>query len=285
MAPGDVGVGVGEATRGHPHRLRHVLIGLAIAGGVVVVLVALLGWWWAARGPGRPSIEGAVDRFQSTSTSFAARGPRPGVYVYASRGDEDLSFLSTHQSQDGNLPATVVARSDGCFDFTIEYNSFHRQSWTRCETDGRFVERQNVTEQEFDFGPFSQHEHTEISCSPPTVFPRSARVGSSTPVRCTGTSSTTDATQRQRGTLTFVGPATVRVGDARVPALHFRQEVRIGGEQHGSSREEVWLAASDGLPLRESRRITVVSPAPSPIGEVTYTEQGEWRLTSLEPRS
>jgi hypothetical protein len=70
-------------TREHPHRRRHVLIALAAAAGVVVTLVVLFGWWWAARGPGRPSIENAVDRFQSTSTSGAMRGPRPGVYVYA----------------------------------------------------------------------------------------------------------------------------------------------------------------------------------------------------------
>jgi hypothetical protein len=229
--------------------------------------------------------EGAVDRFQSTSTSGAARGPRPGVYVYAGTGEEKLSFLSTRQSQDGNLPGTVVARSDGCVDFGIEYNSFHRQSWMRCETDGQWVERQNTTEQKFDFGPFSQQEHTRVSCSPPTVYPRNARPGSSTPVMCTGVSSTTDATQRQRGRLTFVGPATVRVGRTRVPALHFRQQVRISGEQRGSSEEEVWLATSDGLPLRESRSIRVVSPAPAPINEATYTERGAWRLTALEPRS
>ncbi len=276
-----------EATsvRAHPHRRRRVLIVLGVAGGLVVVLVVLVSWWWAARGPARPSIEGAVDRFQSTSSSSVARGPRPGVYVYAGTGEEKLSFLSTQQSQDGNLPATVVARSDGCFDFTIDYNSFHRQSWTRCETDGGWAERQNTTDQKFDFGPFSQQEHTRIRCSPPTVFSRSAKPGTSNLVRCTGTSSTTGATQQQRGRLTFVGRTSVRVGASRVPALRYRQDVRITGDQHGSSREEVWLAASDGLPLRESRSITVVSPAPSPINEVTYTEHGEWRLTALEPRS
>jgi hypothetical protein len=271
--------------RAHPHRRRHVLIAVAVAGGVVVAIVVLVGWWWSARGPGRASVTGAVDRFQSTASSRGVRGPRPGVYVYAGTGEEKLSFLSTHQSQDGDLPGTVVARSDGCFDFTVEYNEFHRQRWTRCEVDGGWAERQNTTEQKFDFGPFSQQEHTRISCAPPTVFTRSAEPGSSTPVRCTGVSSTTDATQHQRGRLTFVGPTSVRVGAARVPALHYRQEVRIAGDQHGSSREEVWLAARDGLPLRESRSITVVSPAPSPINEVTYTERGEWRLTALEPRS
>jgi hypothetical protein len=281
----DDGGSAGSSGRSHPHRRRHLLIALGVAGAIVFALVALLGWWWGARGPSRPSLEGAVDRFRSSSTSRAVRGPRPGLYVYASTGEEKLSFLSTHQSQDGNLPGTVVARSDGCFDFTIEYNSFHRQGWTRCETDGQWVERQNTTEQKFDFGPFSQQEHARITCSPPTVFPRNASPGSSTKVRCTGFSETTNATQRQRGRLTFVGPTTVRVGDTRVPALHFRQKTEISGEQHGASEEEIWLATSDGLPLRESRDIRVVSPGPAPINEVTYTERGEWRLTSLEPRS
>jgi hypothetical protein len=206
------------------------------------------------------------------------------VYVYAGEGGEHLSFLSTSQSQDGDLPGTVTARADGCFDFTIEYNSFHRQRWSRCVDGDQLVEGANSTEQKFDFGPLSEEEHTTIECSPATVF-RASESGRSTPVRCTGSSETTGATQHQRGSTTFVGRTHVRVGDRRVPALHFRQAVRIQGEQHGSSREDIWFAEGSWLPLREERTIRVVSPAPSPLGEVTYTEKGRWQLRSLTARS
>lgn len=276
----------GAPSSAHPHRRRRVLIATGVAAGLLLIVFGLVTWWWSARGPGRASIEDAVDRFNTDPGSArAARVPEPGVYVYTSTGEERLSFLSTHQSQDGDLPATVAVRADGCFDFTIEYNSFHAQRWTRCPSPDGWTERGNTTDQKFDFGPLSEDEHTRVDCSPPTRFPTTGLPGSTTPVRCTGFSETTDTTQRQRGTVTLVGPTTVRVGSARVPALHYRQVTRISGEQQGASREQLWLRASDGLPLRESRRIRVISPAPAPLNEVTYTERGEWRLSSLRPRS
>jgi hypothetical protein len=104
-------------------------------------------------------------------------------------------------------------------------------------------------------------------------------------VRCDGHSQTTGADQRQRGRITFVGRTSVSVGGTRVPALHYREDFTIRGGQHGSTHESVWVAAADGLPLRETRTIEVVSPAPAPIHQVTYRERGTWRLTSLTPRT
>ena len=75
------------------------------------------------------------------------------------------------------------------------------------------------------------------------------------------------------------------VGGTRVPALHYREDFTISGGQKGSTHESVWIAAADGLPLREERTIEVVSPAPAPISEATYREHGTWRLTSLTPRT
>ena len=89
----------------------------------------------------------------------------------------------------------------------------------------------------------------------------------------------------QRGRITFVGRTTVLVGSARVPALHFTQDIEVGGDQSGSTHEAMWLAEKDGLPLREERTIRVVSPAPAPLDHVTYTERGRWQLTSLTPRT
>ena len=145
--------------------------------GIAVVIMAALavaavvvGALWLRRGPTRPSVKGAVDRFRASSTSAGssvALQPRPGVYLYAGTGDEHLSFLSTGQSQDGNLPGTVTTGADGCWTFAIDYNSFHRQTWSRCATDGRLVELGGTTDQRFDFGVFSQSEHTAVLCNPP----------------------------------------------------------------------------------------------------------------------
>ena len=254
-------------------------LGLATVGGALLL----------RHGPGRASVGGAVDRFRAsgaTPHATVAMQPRAGVYVYTGTGDEHLSFLSTAQSQDGSLPGTVTPGADGCWTFAIEYNSFHHQTWSRCAVDGRLVEPGGTTDQKFDFGMFSQSEHTDVVCNPPTVlFDPAFADGHTGPVGCVGRSQTTNADMVQRGRVTFVGRTTVRVGDTGVPALHYRQDVAITGGQHGSSKESVWVAADNGLPLREERTIEVVSPAPSPINNVTYKEHGGWRLTALMRRT
>lgn len=82
-----------------------------------------------------------------------------------------------------------------------------------------------------------------------------------------------------------VGRTTVVVGGTRVPALHYSQSFKLTGDQSGAQHEDFWLAAANGLPLQEERTISVNSPAPSPLNQVTYTEHGSWRLTSLTPRT
>ena len=53
--------------------------------------------------------------------------------------------------------------------------------------------------------------------------------------------------------------------------------------QSGRQVEDFWFRASDGLPLRNTRSASIGSD--SPVGAVTYAEEGEWRLTSLTPRT
>ena len=45
------------------------------------------------------------------------------------------------------------------------------------------------------------------------------------------------------------------------------------------------LWEQDGLPVKEAHTIRVVSPAPPPLGHVTYTERGSWKLRSTTPRT
>jgi hypothetical protein len=89
----------------------------------------------------------------------------------------------------------------------------------------------------------------------------------------------------QRGTATFVGREPVVVGDASIPALHTREDVQLSGDQTGEVHFDIWFAAASGLPLKETHRIRVVSPAPPPLGHVTYSEEGAWQLRSTTPRT
>ena len=272
-----------------PWHGRKRLVALAVALGLVAAIATAGYVWWRVRGPTRPSIGQAVHRFRASSghqTRTARLQPPPGVYSYTGQGDERLSFLSTQQSQAGTLPGTVTRTANGCWSFSVQYNSFHRQAWRRCTVDGRLVELGNTTDQKFDFGPLSQTEHTEVVCTPPiTLYDPATAPGHHEPIRCRGHSQTTKANATQLGRVTYIGPGTVTVAGTKVPTLHYSEDTKLSGGQHGTAHEEVWLAAEDGLPLREQRTIRVVSPAPAPLNEVTYTEQGTWRLSSLTPRT
>jgi hypothetical protein len=262
-----------------------------LALGVILFVAlssAVFAWRWRERGPAKPSVSAAIGRFRTSST-IAPTGPRqppPGVYVYAGGGSESLSFLATKQSQGPNEPGTIVAQPNGCWQFRLDYNSFHSQTWNRCATATQLVERGGTTTQRFDFVTFTQSEHSVVTCTPPMVLvDLSVKPGTTTPIHCTGRSQTTKSTFLQSGTVKFVARETVVVGGAAVPAVHARQDTQLSGGQTGEAHTDIWLAVSNGLPLKESHTIRVVSPAPAPLNQVTYKETGHWQLTSLTPRT
>lgn len=265
--------------------------GLAGLGLVLVVSVAGIGfgWRWFERGPGRPSVSAAIRRFRTSSTvrtATKAVAPRSGVYLYKGAGSESLSFLATHQEQGPIEPGTVVVRPNGCWEFRIDFNSFHGQTWERCRTNGKLLESGGTTDQRFDFVTFKMSEHSTVTCDPPIVVADAdAKPGATSRVRCTGHSQTTKTTFTQAGVSTFVGREAVVVGGASIPSLHTREDMLLSGGQTGAVRVDIWFALTDGLPLKEVHSIRVVSPAPAPLNHVTYTELGGWQLTSMTPRT
>ena len=263
-----------------------------IAVGLLVVVssvVGLLAWRWNERGPSRPSVNGAIGRFRTASPGGTGTGlmePRPGVYLYKATGRESLSFMGTRQSQGPIDPGTVVLRPNGCWQFRVDFNSFHDQTWNRCSTGGKLMESGGTTDQRFDFVAFKASEHTDVTCTPRVVVADLAALpGARSPVRCTGRSQTTKTTFAQTGSATFVGRETVAVGATRVLALHTREDLRMSGGQTGEVKIDIWFAATDGLPLKEAHSLRVASPAPAPLNHVTYVESGSWQLTSMTPRT
>ena len=267
-------------------RSGFIAVGLLL---VVSVVVGVSVWRWNQRGPGRPSVGQAINRYRTSSTAGTAKTslePRPGVYLYGATGRESLSFLGTRQTQGPIDPGTVVLRPNGCWQFRIDFNSFHDQTWDRCSKGAKLLESGGTTDQRFDFVAFSTAEHTDITCAPPiTVADLAATPGTTSPVRCTGRSRTTKTTFRQTGTSTFVGRENVVVGGVEIPGLHTREDLRLSGGQTGEVHIDIWFAATNGLPLKEEHSISVASPAPAPLNHVTYTERGSWQLRSMTPRT
>lgn len=256
---------------------------------MVVVIGAPLAWRWNRRGPGPPSVSGAIGRFRTLPTVPTPSGPsvpRTGVYIYKGAGSESLSFLGTRQKQGSIEPGAVVPTANGCWTFRIDFNAFHNQTWNRCAISGKLLETGGTTDQRFDFVTFKIDDHSRISCAPPIVIADpSAAPGATTPVHCIGRSQTTNTTFTESGTVTFVGREAVVVAGVSVRALHVRQTMRLSGGQTGNLRVDTWFGATHGLPLKEAHTIRVVSPAPAPLGHVTYTERGVWQLTSMTPRT
>ena len=265
-------------------RLSGMLLVLLFAGGCGTFV-----WRWEQRGPGRPSVGGAVGRFRASSsvpTPTRPLEPRPGVYLYSGAGSESLSFLSTHQTQGPTEPGTVALQQDGCWQFRIDFNSFHYQTWNRCSRKRTLIESGGTTGQRFDFVSFKMSEQSGVACNPPIVVADlAARPGATFPVHCSGRSQTTKSTFTQAGTATFVGRETIAVGHASVAALHTREDLLLTGGQTGEVHVDLWLAVADGLPLKEAHSIRVVSPAPAPLNQVTYSELGGWQLKSLTPQT
>jgi len=261
---------------------------VALTALVVLVGGGSLAWRWQQRGPGRPSVSGAISRFRGSSSGAggsASLQPPSGVYVYDASGSESLSFMGTRQAQGPTDPGTIVLRPGGCWQFRIDFNSFHRQTWNRCAKGPKLLESGGTTDQRFDFGAFGRSEHTEVKCVPSIVVADlAARAGTESPIRCSGRSRATKTTVEQTGVATFVGRDTLVVGGVRIAALHTRQDMHLSGGQTGAVHVDIWFASTTGLPLKEVHTIRVVSPAPAPLNHVTYTERGSWRLTSLTPR-
>ncbi len=194
--------------------------------------------------------------------------------------------MGTSQSQGPTNPGTIVLRPNNCWQFRIDFNSFHRQTWNRCSKGGKLLESGGTTEQRFDFGFFATGEHTDVTCNPPIVVADlAAPPGTRSPIHCSGRSRTTKATFEQTGVATFIGREAVLVGGVAVPGLHTREDMRLRGGQTGEVHFDIWFAPANGLPLKETHSIRVVSPAPAPINHVTYTEHGTWQLTSEAPRT
>ena len=88
----------------------------------------------------------------------------------------------------------------------------------------------------------------------------------------------TDHQHRGRG---LVGSESIEVGGETLEAVHIRHDATFSGGQTGNSHTEFWLSTADWMPLRGERDVRVESD--SPVGKITYTEQGHWQLTSTEP--
>ena len=261
---------------------RPLLVGMVV--GAVLLLGAGIGvfaFLWQ-RDDARPvSVQEAGKRLDGGAAGGGDLMPAEGVYRYEGSGTESLSTPPKSQAEGPTLPATVVHDGDGCWTFRIDYSTNHWQDWRFCVRDRQLLEQGGRTFQRWDFVVSSIENTSTFVCEPPIVVLRPDMVPGETWLQsCAGTNTTVGGTTVSSGDIRFIGVESLDVGGTAVDAFHFVQPRTISGAQRGEENTELWLAPN-GLPLRNQRRVVINSD--SPIGTITYTEDGMFSLTSLEP--
>jgi len=259
-----------------------IVVGVLLLGGAGAFAIA-----WSNRGAKEVATREVVDRFRagthSGDGSASALRPAAGVYRYRASGTERLSIGSTEQQWGPTMPATVTHEANGCWSLRIDYSTNHWQDQRYCTDAQSLLDVGGTVFQKFDFVTFAVTDTSVFTCDPPSAVIRlDAQPGDHWPASCTGKSSDRNTEVTSAGTNTFVGREDVVVGGTKVPALHYRLQRTLSGDQTGTEDTHEWYSATDGLLLRSTHDSRVASP--SPIGDVVYTEQGEFHLVSTQPR-
>jgi hypothetical protein len=264
------------------HRGRIVaVVALVVALGLAVTTVVL----WN-RVTVRPvSLDTARQRAGLDSGPAAPAAPlipAEGVYQYRGTGTEHLDKPPKTQPQGPDIPGTVTHLEGGCWRLRVDYNTNHWQSWDYCSTATGLTEDAGEFFQRLDLGPVAVETSSTYTCSPPAdAIQLTQTAGDQWHHACSGTSTSSDGEVTSAGPYTFVGEERLDIDGRDVTTLHYHRVRTLGGGQSGTEDVETWFEATTGLPVKNSRVITVHSD--SALGRVTYTERGTFTLVSLTP--
>jgi hypothetical protein len=254
---------------------------MVVAAIAIVVAVFVL-----REDPGAKPVDEAIEEFRTDEDSSSANvdaslTPPAGVYTATGEGQESLSFPPISQTDGAVMPATVTHHPDGCWTFTLDYNEAHTQTWRYCidESNRTLVEQGGQTFQRWDLGALTVENTSTFVCDPPAfAFDPDAIPATEWNQRCEGTNSQTAGVTVSVGPYVFLEAETLTVGGDDIATHHYRQTRTLSGAQTGTQTAEIWIAVDDGLPLRIERAVELDSS--SPVGTITYTENGWWQLTS-----
>ena len=182
------------------------------------------------------------------------------------------------------MPGTVEIKTDGCWSFRIDYSTNHWQSWTYCARPSGLVETGGLVWQRWMVGPMAKTNLSTLRCSLALLsIPSAPAVGKVWPARCTGTSTQIPGTLVSVGATRFLGQPILTIAGHKIPSVHIEVQWRLNGSQVGTERDDLWYDAQTGLPLQNRRSIHVRTG--TPFGPSTYTENGEFVLRSMTPKT
>ncbi|HEV3450264.1 MAG TPA: hypothetical protein VG869_03580 [Acidimicrobiia bacterium] len=243
---------------------------LALAAAAVVVYLVVL------QNHATPiSLGEALHRYR-THHGAASAGvslPPPGVYTYRTRGSEALNLPGGDRSYPDRSTMTVTPSGCGV---TVRWAAIaeHTEEYDECLGPAKSLALATSSVTETFFGVVS---HDKVTCSPGSYLrPPTLRPGETWSLAC-------GAPQVEwRGTGTVIGPASVAVGSARIPAVHTRVVFSFAGRNTGTNPSDYWFALDDSRLLRW-RGTVDVSQGSSPLGSVRYHEQFDLSLVTTAP--
>ena len=272
--------GDGEPVGPQRHRLRNVLIGLAVL--LAVALVAGVLWFVLGREQAEQLTDDqALDDFRAANrgATEAAGRPDAGVYAATATGSESIGLPGFDEELGPNAPMTLTYGDGGCFTTRVDFNSHHWRSWTYCPSATAtfaLVGIESWTQRKapgLDLNTLSTY-----TCDTPLdVLWAEPTVGETRSGACTGVSDLDGAVTGDRATAEVLGSETLEIDGREVDVVRVRTTDEFSESQTGTEVGEWWFEASTGLPVRFSVEASLSG------GSGDYAEDFDVALTSLRP--
>ena len=271
------------------HSLRWIVItGSIVAALVIIPIIVLFSMFVFRDNPGAKSFDDALQAFRagdpSKIESIGAVVVRPpaGVYQSDASGKASISFPPTSQNYGTFAPVTVTHQGDNCWTTSVDFNAAFQQRWNYCIDNGVLTEHGNQTTTSWDLGAASITNISTFICSPPgEIIKMGERREEVSTYTCTGTSDSISGTTTSDVTFESLGAESLDINSVATPTFRYRETNRLTGPQKGTTTIDYWYSLQDMLLLRMERHINLRTD--SPVGEITYKEDGEWQLSSLTP--
>jgi hypothetical protein len=270
----------------HRHRL---LVALTVVLLLILSGVGYVSLSYVFRShPGAKSLNSVVRTYRggknTSRSNLRYEPPAQGVYELKGQGSERISFPPNSQSDGAVMPASVTYIARGCWRWHLDYNTAHWEEYDFCPSGNQLVQTGYRNFQSWDFGTLTINNLANFTCPSDTVvMSEDPRAGQMLTWTCSGTNTSVSGKTTERVATPVVGTVTLLIGKTRVKAVHEVEKFALSGVQKGTAVENWWFSATSGLPLRVDRQITILTA--SPLGTITYNEDGSWQMASLTPRT
>lgn len=262
--------------------------GIVVLGAVIVLVVVAVSLWFGREQPTARSLDDALQEFRAGNTDgieaigAVVQRPQVGVYVASGSGRASIDFPPSSQSYGATIPVTVRHQGTDCWSTQVDFNTAYSQTWDHCIVDGEVSEHANHTATRWDLGFTTIDERTEFVCDPPgSIIRAGEKRDDVSNYTCTGRNSSIDGSTTSAVEFSMLGAESIDIGGVTVPTFHYREVDHLSGAQRGTTTLDYWYSVESFLLVRMTRANELRTD--SPVGTVTYTENGSWQLQSLEP--